>query len=278
MFSPTLRKVRGQSVNTTNEQSGPGGLGFAHILILNEFKLATLPSYRPSSLYIPPSAIPSFLIDSVSLARMYAVMTTGSVISSCSIVPSLFCEYPCQPHLLLGRKTRSCETHLTSDPQLAIRPNLILHLLILVPLPQSTLPLLFLPFEFRSLDGPLIIHLVRLWRKRIAERSSLRFPYLLLLQSVGLDELVSIQLVVQFAFFVSATPRFALLHRPLEHCEVFRLSVLRRNDPGPKARLTLGHLLPRTFQQTEPLASTGRITFILQLQNIGQGVRSRPAC
>lgn len=38
-------------------------------------------------------------------------------------------------------------------------------------------------------------------------------------------------------------------------------------------RLTLGHLLSRTLEQTETFASTGRITLVLELQHVGQRIR-----
>jgi hypothetical protein len=141
-------------------------------------------------------------------------MMTGSVISSCSNVPSfLYAIWLRQIFLSCDGKTGS--PHLPSDPKLSIRADLEVPLLVLVTLPNPPLSLFLLPFDLLALDRPLVVGSVWLGRDRRRERPPLRLPDLLLLKRVRLDEFIPMHLAVLLGLVFSSS--LVLLHRTLEH-------------------------------------------------------------
>lgn len=141
-------------------------------------------------------------------------MMTGSVISSCSNVPSfLYAIWLRQIFLSCDGKIGS--PHLPSDPKLSIRADLKVPLLVLVTLPNPPLSLFLLPFDLLTLNRPLVVGSVWLGRDRRRERPPLRLPDLLLLKRVRLDEFIPMHLAVLLGLVFSSS--LVLLHRTLEH-------------------------------------------------------------
>lgn len=142
-------------------------------------------------------------------------MMTGSVISSCSNVPSFL-------YAIWSRQMfSSCDTnmgspHLPSDPKLSIRADLKVPLLVLVTLPNPPLSLFLLPFDLLTLNRPLVVGSVWFGRNRRRERPPLRLPDLLLLERIRLDEFIPMHLAVLLGLVFSSS--LVLLHRTLEHC------------------------------------------------------------